>query len=80
MPDRFRLNVGAASPHGSRALLSAPSTTPRVHVAELKRKSVSDLQALAVSLQVTSINGLRKQELIFRIEQALLDAEETLYG
>ena len=33
-----------------------------------------------MSLQVTSINGLRKQELIFRIEQALLDAEETLYG
>jgi transcription termination factor Rho len=51
-----------------------------VHVAELKRKSVAELQALAVSLQVTSINGLRKQDLIFRIEQALLDAEETLYG
>jgi transcription termination factor Rho len=51
-----------------------------VHVAELKRKSVADLQAMAVSLQVSSINGLRKQDLIFRIEQALLDAEETLYG
>ena len=51
-----------------------------MHVAELKRKSVADLQTLAVSLQVTSINGLRKQDLIFRIEQALLDAEETLYG
>src|SRR4029450_9728880 len=32
------------------------------------------------SLQVTSTSGLRKQELIFRIEQALLDAEETLHG
>ncbi len=51
-----------------------------VHVAELKRKSVPKLLALAASLHVTSTSGLRKQELIFRIEQALLDAETTLYG
>jgi transcription termination factor Rho len=51
-----------------------------VHVAELKRKTVPELLALAESLQLTSINGLKKQELIFRIEQALLDAETTLYG
>ena len=51
-----------------------------MHVAELKRKSVPELVALAASLQVSSTSGLRKQELIFRIEQALLDAEETLYG
>ncbi|HEY0931339.1 MAG TPA: transcription termination factor Rho [Gemmatimonas sp.] len=51
-----------------------------MHVAELKRKSVPELLALAESLQITSVNGLRKQELIFRIEQALLDAETTLYG
>ena len=51
-----------------------------VHVAELKRKSVPELLALAASLHVTSTSGLRKQELIFRIEQALLDAETTLYG
>ncbi len=51
-----------------------------MHVAELKRKSVAELQTLAESLQLTSYSSLRKQELIFRIEQALLDAEETLYG
>lgn len=51
-----------------------------MHVAELKRKSVPELLALAESLQLTSVTGLRKQELIFRIEQALLDAETTLYG
>ena len=51
-----------------------------VHVAELKRKSVPELLALAASLQVSSTAGLRKQELIFRIEQALLDAETTLHG
>jgi transcription termination factor Rho len=51
-----------------------------VHVSELKRKSVPDLLALAESLQLTSVNGLKKQELIFRIEQALLETETTLYG
>ncbi len=51
-----------------------------VHVAELKRKSIPELLALAESLQLTSVTGLRKQELIFRIEQALLETETTLYG
>ncbi|MEI6739614.1 MAG: transcription termination factor Rho [Gemmatimonadaceae bacterium] len=51
-----------------------------MHVAELKRKSVPELLAFAAALQVTSTAGLKKQELIFRIEQALLDAEEPLYG
>ena len=51
-----------------------------MHVAELKRKSVPELQALAASLHVSNTSGLRKQELVFRIEQALLDAETTLFG
>jgi transcription termination factor Rho len=51
-----------------------------VHVAELKQKSVPELLALAESLRVSNTSGLKKQDLIFRIEQALLDAEETLYG
>jgi transcription termination factor Rho len=49
-----------------------------VDIAELKRKSIADLQALAASLQLTSTSALRKQELIFRIEQALLDLDEEL--
>jgi len=58
-----------------------PQRSPRlVHVAELKRKSVPELLALAESLQLTSVTGLRKQELIFRIEQALLETDTTLYG
>ena len=51
-----------------------------MHVAELKQKSVPELLALAESLRVSNTSGLKKQDLIFRIEQALLDAEETLYG
>jgi transcription termination factor Rho len=65
----------------------APAVNPRsprllrhVHVAELKRKSVPELLALAESLQLTSVNGLKKQELVFRIEQALLETDTTLYG
>ena len=57
-----------------------PLSSRRVHVAELKRKSVPELQALAAALHVASTSGLRKQELIFRIEQALLDAETVLQG
>ena len=51
-----------------------------MHVADLKAKSVPELQLLAQSLHVSSTSGLKKQDLIFRIEQALLDAETTLYG
>ncbi|MFN5582012.1 transcription termination factor Rho [Gemmatimonas sp.] len=51
-----------------------------MHVSELKRKSVPELLAFAGSLQLSSVTGLRKQELIFRIEQALLETETTLYG
>ena len=47
-------------------------------IADLKRKSVADLQAMAVELNLTSISGLRKQELIFRIEQSLLEADMVL--
>jgi transcription termination factor Rho len=57
-----------------------PLSSRRVHVAELKRKSVPELQALAAALHVASTSGLRKQELIFRIEHALLDAETVLQG
>jgi transcription termination factor Rho len=69
-----------------RCLRPDPAATPPqrspclVHVAELKRKSVPELLALAESLQLTSVTGLRKQELIFRIEQALLETDTTLYG
>ena len=49
-------------------------------IAELKRKSVSELQMLAEGLSISNTSGLRKQDLIFRIEQNLLDAETVLRG
>jgi transcription termination factor Rho len=54
-----------------------PST---VNIAELKRKSVSQLQAMAGGLNVENVVGLGKQELIFRIEQNLLEADVVLTG
>ncbi len=49
-------------------------------IAELKQKSVTELQAMAAELNISNYSGLRKQDLIFRIEQNLLDSEITLRG
>jgi transcription termination factor Rho len=51
-----------------------------VDIAELKRKSVAELHALAEELNITNYSGLRKQDLIFRIEQSLLDSDTVLRG
>jgi transcription termination factor Rho len=51
-----------------------------VNIAELKRKSVSQLQEMACELSIDNTVGLGKQELIFRIEQTLLEADVVLTG
>jgi transcription termination factor Rho len=51
-----------------------------VDIAELKSKSVSDLHDLAEELNLSNYSGLRKQDLIFRIEQNLLDSDVVLRG
>src|SRR5215216_3696169 len=51
-----------------------------VEIAELKRKSVAELQDMADSLHVDAAPGMRKQDLIFRIEQGMLDRGEILTG
>jgi transcription termination factor Rho len=58
----------------------APPDRSPVDIAQLKRKSVSELQEMADELNITNISGMRKQDLIFRIEQTLLDADTTLTG
>ena len=57
-----------------------PSPTSSVNIAELKRKSPLELGELADTLGAENDSGLRKQDLIFRIEQRLLDRGETLTG
>ena len=49
-------------------------------IAELKKKSVAELNAMAEQLNITNYSGLRKQDLIFRIEQNLLDTDTLLHG
>lgn len=49
-------------------------------IADLKRKSVAELHAMAEQLNISNYSGMRKQDLIFRIEQALLDSDTVLRG
>jgi transcription termination factor Rho len=51
-----------------------------VDIAELKRKSIAELHAMAEELNITNYSGMRKQDLIFRIEQSLLDSDTVLRG
>ncbi len=47
-------------------------------ISELKQKSVAELQSMADELNISNFSGLRNQDLIFRIEQNLLDADAVL--
>ena len=49
-------------------------------ITELKNKSVGELQDMAEELNLANFSGLRKQDLIFRIEQNLLDSDVVLRG
>ena len=51
-----------------------------MNIAELKRKPSAELQAIASEMVPDSPTELTKQELIFRVEQALLDRGELLTG
>jgi transcription termination factor Rho len=55
-------------------------SSTQVDIAELKQKSVAELHALAEQLNITNYSGLRKQDLIFRIEQTLLDQDTVIRG
>jgi transcription termination factor Rho len=51
-----------------------------VNIAELKRKSMPELHDMADTLAVVEHDGLGRHDLLFKIEQKLLDAEHTLMG
>ena len=51
-----------------------------VDITELKSKSIAELHEMAEELQISNYSGLRKQDLIFRIEQNLLDSDVVLRG
>ena len=49
-------------------------------IAELKKKNVTELHEMAEEMNISNYAGLRKQDLIFRIEQNLLDTDVVLRG
>jgi len=49
-----------------------------VDIAELKSKNVGELHDLAEELNISNFTGLRKQDLIFRIEHKLLETDVVL--
>ena len=51
-----------------------------IDIGHLRQLPMSELAAQALDLGIVGVSGLRKQDLIFRIEQALLDADVTLRG
>jgi transcription termination factor Rho len=51
-----------------------------VDIAELKSKNVAELHDLAEELHLSDFTGLRKQDLLFRIEQNLLESEVALHA
>src|SRR5207237_7016161 len=57
-----------------------PPQQPHVNILELKRKPPAELHAIASELVPDSPPELSTQELIFRVEQALLDRGELLTG
>jgi len=72
---RTRRHVGFAPP------TPAPSDPePLVDIAELKQKDVSELHSLADELNIRNYSSMRKQDLIFQIEQNLLDTDVVLRG
>jgi transcription termination factor Rho len=52
----------------------------QVDIAELKSKSIGELHEMAEDLKIANFSGMRKQDLIFRIEQNLLDSDVVLRG
>ena len=66
-------------PHSTSLHFASPRAVP-VNIIELKRKPAAELHAIANELVPDSPPELTTQELIFRVEQALLDRGELLTG
>ena len=49
-------------------------------ITAIKSKSIAELHEMAEGLNIANYSGLRKQDLIYRIEQNLLDSEVVLRG
>jgi transcription termination factor Rho len=70
----------ARRPRGRRSSRIPPAHDELVNIAELKRKSMPELHDMADTLAVAEHDALGRHDLLFKIEQKLLDAEHTLMG
>ncbi len=52
----------------------------RMNLADLKELTIADLTKLAKSLNIIGYSNLKKQELTFRILQAKIESEGSIYG
>jgi transcription termination factor Rho len=74
------LSAAPAAMSGSPPTPAPSDPEPLVDIAELKQKDVSELHSLADELNIRNYSGMRKQDLIFQIEQNLLDTDVVLRG
>jgi transcription termination factor Rho len=51
-----------------------------VDISSIRSKTIAELHEMAEDLNISNYSGLRKQDLIFRIEQNLLDSDTVLRG
>jgi len=72
--------LASPPPFSSGQATPLGSATTSVNIAELKRKPVPELNQMAEGFAIENPTGLRKQDLIFRIEQKLLDQNVALTG
>ena len=69
-----------SEPSGANEGGTTTSAARTMDISDLKRKSVAELHQLAEELNIQNYSGMRKQDLIFRIEQSLLDTDTVLRG
>jgi transcription termination factor Rho len=65
-------------PDPHRPAVGRTDLEPPLDIADLKKKNVQELHGLAENLNIQNYSGPRKQDLIFRIEQNLLDTDVVL--
>jgi transcription termination factor Rho len=73
-----RLPCGTLHPQPGDAI--HPPLSPPVEISDLKSKSVGELHDMAEELAIEGYAAMRRQDLIFRLEQALLEKDLVLRG
>jgi transcription termination factor Rho len=75
------MNRSRSRPHrGRRRPAQNTEGATFLDIAEIKSKSIPELHEMAEELEIQNAAGMRKQDLIFKIEQELLDNETVLRG